>query len=682
MCMITPELVNYIQLRIAKGHHLDIIRKDLFAYGGWTHDDVDQAFKSVGVSEQDVPTVSMESSIIKTGENKDEIISSQKVSYDAGENQQPAVNFDLGGNVSVSSEKDHAPLAQKDIPETGEELSTVLDLDNESLEQAGIESVTNTASDSLNEKQMDDVAISSTGEEIAGISFESPVKEIPTEEPSQSVVKEKTPVVMPPVQPVDSFDPRIQPASIAVKETLVQEPVMQNTVQSSSYIPEPTIVPVGMAEQKPFESPAMKTFASSVAPKTVEPIIAPKPMQNVAQDWYSKSEPVAPMSASFVQPTTAPSAPSFGGMAMTPDTQVYNDGVIIKKHNSSGKIIGITVIILLILGIVGLGLYAYNEGLFANLFKPEPVVESEVVEIPMAEQALVSLKNLLPINSGMQFSYVGSITSEKDIFASLFLIAEDAPVVSPAAEENQTTKEQTITETPVQTPLESLLSMDGWFRKGDAGIQSEGNITFEIPRESGLERIRMKFILDREFVYVFFGEISPEALGLLNIEKDIWYRLPVVASSSETVSPKSIQTVGSVVQGISKGLQSFVLQNPGTSSTIMNLPMHQYPLVMGSFDTDMIHNENDFMRMIKNISGALSLRENTFVPYNFSGSSTFESISVRHTISLVPLSGDQMVPVIPENVEILFPEVQPVIIENANVQIEDISTSSLSEPNL
>jgi hypothetical protein len=674
--MITPELVNYIQLRIAKGHHLDIIRKDLFAYGGWTHDDVDQAFKSVGVSEQDVPMVSMESSVIKTGENKDEIISSQKVSYDAGENQQPAVNFDLGGNVSVSSEKDHAPLVEKDISETGEELSTVLDLDSDSLQQAGIESVTNTAPDGLNEKQMNDVAISPTGEEIAGISFESPAKEIPTEEPLQSVVEEKTPVAMPPVQPVDSFDPRIQPASIAVKETLVQEPVTLNTVKPSSYIPEPTIVPVGMAQEKPFVPPMMKTVESNIAPKPAEPVITPRPMQNVAQDWYTKSEPVAPISASFVQSTTTPGTPAFGGMAMTPDTQIYNDGVIIKKHNSTGKIIGITVTILLVLGIVGLGFYAYNQGLLSNIFNPEPVIESEVVEIPMAEQALVSLKNLLPINSGMQFSYVGSITSEKDIFASLFLITEDVSVISPVAEE------QTITETPVLTPVESLLSIDGWFRKGDAGIQSEGNITLEIPRESGLERIRMKFILDREFAYVFFGEISPEALGLLNIEKDIWYRLPVVASSPETVLPKSVQTVGSVVQGISKALQSFSLQNPGTSSTIMNLPMHQYPFVMGSFDTDMVHNENDFIRTIKNISGALSLRENTFVPYNFSGSSNFDAMSVRHTISLVPLSGNQMVPVIPENVQILFPEIQSIMIEDENIQTGDTDTSSLSESNL
>ncbi|MCF7831379.1 MAG: hypothetical protein K9M36_00625 [Candidatus Pacebacteria bacterium] len=687
--MITPELVNYIQLRIAKGHHLDIIRKDLFAYGGWTHDDVDEVFKSVGVSEQDVPMASMESSVIKTGENKDEVISSQKPSYESKEVEQaPVVNVDLGGDVSVSSEKDHSPLVQKDIPETQEEMSTVLDLDNDSLEQAGIESVTQNTPDSLNEKQMNDVSLSSPTEEIAGISFENPVKEMPAEEPLQSVVEEKTPVVMPPVQPVDSFDPRIQPASIAVKETLAQQPVMQNTMQSSAYIPEPTIVPVGMVQEK--ESvPVMKTSESNIAPKSIDPVIAPKPAQNFAQEWYTKSEPVSPVvnpGASFNPPQASP---AFGGMAITPDTEIHDDGVIIKKHNPVQKIIGITVIILLVLAIFGFGLYGYTQGLFSGFLNQEtPVEETTVIEVPLAEQAFASLKNILPANSGMQFSYVGSITSEKDIFQSLFFpmndeqgeveITESSDVTTGQVAGEEIVTEDLNAEIPVIQPVESLLSVDGWLRNGDTGIQSEGNITLEIPRESGMERVRMKFILDQEFTYVSFGEASLEILTHLNIQKDIWYRLPVIHTiPEETPLPDSVQIIAGVVNTVSDGLQSIVLENPGVSHSVMNLPMYQYPMRIQSFGEMVTILETDFMRTVKNLTGLVSLRENTFIPYGFSGSSNFDTMSVQHTLQLTSLANNQIVSVIPEDVQILFPELKQSVSNDENVPTE---TETETEP--
>jgi|GEM_PF-3524336 len=685
--MITPELVNYIQLRIAKGHHLDIIRKDLFAYGGWTNDDIDQVFKSVGVSEQDVPMVSMESSAIKTGENKDQIISAQKISYEPKEiQQQSTVNIDLGGNVSVSSEKENISMMPKENVVAQEEISTVLDLDNESLKQAGIESVPDDTVDVLNEKQMNDIAISSSSEEIAGISFENPVKEIEKEETIFPVM-ETSPVAMPPVQPVDSFDPRVHPAPILVKETLIKESNVQNGMQASTYIPEPTAMSSQMGQEKNNSVSTEKTFGSNITPININPVNTPKPVQNFAQEWYAKSDPVTPVVNTFQSSTNpAQTPPAFGDMAITPDTQIHDDGVVIKKHNPLKRIIGIVVVILVVL--FGLGIYAYTQGLFSGFFGSEPIAEeSTMVNIPTAEQAFDALKNLFPVNSGMQFSYVASITSDTDIFKSLFSLddkEEDVvnDIIAPMGDGEEITNKNINSEILLNQPVESLLSIDGWLRNEDKGIQSEGTIILEIPRESEseLERIRMKFIIDHEFVYVSFGEASLEVVTILNIQKDVWYRLPVVDSfSGETILPKSIQTVASVVYGTSKGLKSVVLNNPGVLNTIMNLSMYQYPLNVDLFGEDFMDKENDFIRIIKNLLGAISLRESTFIPYGFSGSSILDTMSVQHTLSLVSLSDNLINSVIPENVLILFPEIKSVVVENENMQIEDNNTSSSFE---
>src|SRR3989338_10639145 len=45
--MITPELIGYIRGEFAKGKTREEVRKALLAEGGWTEEDINEAFKTV-----------------------------------------------------------------------------------------------------------------------------------------------------------------------------------------------------------------------------------------------------------------------------------------------------------------------------------------------------------------------------------------------------------------------------------------------------------------------------------------------------------------------------------------------------------------------------------------------------------------------------------------------------------
>jgi hypothetical protein len=666
VCMITPELLNYIQLRIAKGHHLDIIRKDLFAYGGWSHDDIEEAFTSIGVSEQDIPASSVAILDTKTGENKDEIISQNTYPEQQPENIEPSMHMDLGGDISVSSRKEDIIMSEDVSLQKTEDDTSILDLDTKDLTDAGIETTIpaqETEPQSVEEKP---ITIQDDMKEIAGMSFEQPQQEN-QESPIVESKPEKSNIQLPPVQPVESFDPRITPAPILVKDDIVSEPV--------SFVSEPKLTPDQSiknqdANGSPAPSPVMPESGNTITGMGAgAPILNQKPTPTAftEKNWYTKSEPMTPVMYDNVSGEKK-EVPAFGDMAITPETQVYDDGVIIKKKNPIKTII---IVILIILLLIGGGFYVYSQGLLGSLFHDNQKIETpEEPVIPSSDNIMTSLRNAFPVGSGLSFSYVGSITSPRDLISILVgqenqdeeIMANESLMDTDTQEENtMITDEEMNTDIVADDviSIESLISVDGWLRMHDTGIQSEGNIILETPHGDMMNRIRASFVLDNQFAYILFQESPAEFLETINIDSDVWYRIPIIHTETEDEEtlPHSVQLVSRIIKTIASNIGAFVIQDGGTQSMAGGFPVYQYPLSVisdNNLTTFVGLPGYGFMHIIQNIRGFLSLRQDSLYPILFSGSSSGDDLDIQHTLQFSNVLPNQNTARIPESFEILF----------------------------